>query len=196
MNSFFSILKRPLLSAACAALFLAGCVSNPPAPRTAQTAHPYTTEFQIGQKLTILFDQNGIPGTWEQVVGEDGQILLPLNQSVVAAGKTKAELEQAIRDIYVPRYYHRLTPNIQQEDRWYFVRGEVNNPNQLKYISSMTVLKAIAAAGDFTDFADRSDVMIHRGGETIRVNAKAAIQNPDLDIPIYPGDTIFVGRRL
>ena len=58
-------------------------------------------------------------------------ISLPLGQSVEAEGKTKAELEKAIHDVYVPELYRRLSVNVKLEDRYYWVKGEVRNPNQL-----------------------------------------------------------------
>lgn len=193
MNCLIRIMKSgPLLAAALAAVLFAGCETVPTGPQ--ETERPYSTEFQIGDKLTIQFTEPGIPSPWEQLISESGEILLPFNQSIEAAGKTKSQLEREIRDIYVPKLYNRMTVNVKQDDRWYWVRGEVRNPSQLKYISSMTVLKAIASAGDFNDFADRGDITIIRGtsGERLKVNAK----NRESDLPIYPGDVIIVGRRL
>src|SRR5690606_17693294 len=109
-------------------------------------------------------------------------------RSVEAVGKTKAELEKAIHDVYVPELYRRMSVNVSLEDRYYWVKGEVRNPTQLKYISSMTVLKAIAAAGDYTEFADRGHVQWVRNGEAMRVNKS------QFDTPSYPGDIIVVDR--
>ena len=149
----------------------------------------YMTKAQIGDKLTIQFTEPGLPSPWEQTIGENGRITLPLGQSVEAAGKTKAELEKAIHSVYVPELYRRMSVNVRLEDRYYWVKGEVRNPNQLKYISSVTILKAIAAAGDYTEFADRGHVRLVRNGEMVRVS------NKNFDMPVYPGDTIIVDRR-
>jgi hypothetical protein len=57
-------------------------------------------------------------------------------------------------------------------------------------------LGAIGAAGDFTPFADKRHVkVIHLDGTIKTVNCNKAITHPELDIPIYPGDKIQVGRR-
>lgn len=116
-------------------------------------------------------------------------ISLPFGRSVEAVGKTKSELEQAIRDIYIPELYNRMTVVVDLEDRFYFVKGEVRNPGQLKYISSMTVLSAITAAGDYNPYADRGHVRLVRNGETFRIS------DNKFDTPILPGDTIIVDRR-
>jgi hypothetical protein len=62
----------------------------------------------------------------------------------------------------------------------------------------MTLLKAIAAAGDFTAFAQKKSVEVTRAnGKKLRpVNCIRALRNPrKYDIPIYPGDHIHVPRR-
>src|SRR5262249_38335488 len=78
------------------------------------------TTYHPGDKITVEFD-NGLPNPWIQIVREDGSIGLPLNKSVGAAGKHKADLEEDIRKVYVPTYLNRLTVNIRSEDRSYFV---------------------------------------------------------------------------
>jgi protein involved in polysaccharide export with SLBB domain len=149
-----------------------------------------------GDKILIDFDQ-GLPPQWQQVVREDGTITLPLNKSIVASGKRKGELEDAILKLYVPDTLKRLTVNIRSEERTYFVEGEVRTPGQRPHTGLITATKAIAAAGDFTDFAKKTDVEIIRGstGEVIHMNAKKALRDPSLDVPVFPGDRVHVNRR-
>jgi protein involved in polysaccharide export with SLBB domain len=61
----------------------------------------------------------------------------------------------------------------------------------------MTVLKAIQAAGDFTDFGKKSKVEVIRanGHKEKPVDCYKAIKNPKLDLPIFPGDQVIVPRR-
>ena len=61
----------------------------------------------------------------------------------------------------------------------------------------MTVLKAVSAAGGFTDYAKRVAVEVTRtDGTKVVVNCKKAQKNPKLDIPISPGDRISVPLRM
>lgn len=155
-------------------------------------------QIRSGDRITIDFADasGGLPQSWPQIVREDGTITLPLNRTVSASGKTKGQLEDDIRKEYVPHLLRRLTVNVKPEDRWYWVRGEVRSPSQFKYTGEVRVMQAIASAGDFTDFADRRDIQITRvNGETIKVDGRKAITNPELDIPVYPGDTVYVNRR-
>jgi protein involved in polysaccharide export with SLBB domain len=155
-------------------------------------------EYRPGDKILIDFADNpGIPPSWQQTVREDGMIGLPFNQTVQAAGKQKAQLEQAIHDLYVPKILKRLTVNIRAEQRYFFVTGEVENPGQKDHTGSMTVLRAIGAAGDFTDFADKGDIEVFRAnGEIVKVNGKDILKGRSKDVPVFPGDRVHVNRRL
>jgi polysaccharide export outer membrane protein len=119
-------------------------------------------------------------------------------KSFTAAGKTRGQLEKEIHDCYVPRYYLKMTVSVGQktQTQFYYVRGEVKQPARQIYISRITVLKAIASAGDFTDFARKNAVLLTRAdGRKVVINAKKALKDPTLDLEVLPGDDIYVPRR-
>lgn len=156
------------------------------------------TTYRPGDKIIIDFtDSPGMPPSWPQTVREDGTITLPLNQTLMAAGKKKGEIEQEIHRIYVPNMLRRLTVNVRADERTYFVRGEVKVPGQKPHTGSITALKAVGAAGDFTDYANRSRIeVIRANGQKLTVNGKRALEDPAKhDVPVYPGDTVYVHRR-
>ena len=131
-------------------------------------------------------------------IKEDGHISLAyITNDVVAVGKTTAQLEKAIQELYVPRFFNHLTVNVNTENRWFFVDGEVRTPNRLIYSGKMTVLGAIASAGGFTDFANKRKVQLIRGkdGSTLTQDCFKAKKKSDLDLTVYPGDKIIVPRR-
>ena len=79
----------------------------------------------------------------------------------------------------------------------FYVGGEVKNQGRISYIGPITVLKAIQSAGDFTDFAQRKRVKLTRlNGKTETINCIKAREDPRLDLPVFPGDTIHVPRRI
>jgi protein involved in polysaccharide export with SLBB domain len=132
-----------------------------------------------------------------QTVTEDGTITLPYIGAVRAAGLTSGELQNEIHDLYVPKYYVRLTVTVSSPQRVFYVGGEVKQPGRELYVGETTVTKAIQAAGDFTDFANRKKVkLIRNNGQIITVNCIKALQDPSLDPPVYPGDQIQVPRRI
>jgi protein involved in polysaccharide export with SLBB domain len=171
-----------------------------PAPAGTNTIAPLdeglidNAVIRKGEQLTIELLDIGSPTKIEQIVSEDGAITLPLlSERVPAAGKKERELTDAIRALYVPRYYRRMTINIKRENRYYFVRGQVKNPGQRVYTGDLTVLRAITSAGDFTDYAKKTKIEITRSnGRTQTMNADKARIDPKKDLPLYPGDSVYV----
>ena len=73
----------------------------------------------------------------------------------------------------------------------------VKAPGRQLYVGETTVTKAIGSAGDFTDFANHKNVeLIRANGKKIKVNVDNALQDPALDPQVYPGDQVYVHRKL
>jgi protein involved in polysaccharide export with SLBB domain len=128
--------------------------------------------------------------SFEGRIKEDGTITLTFNQSFKADGMTRGDLEKEIRARYVPDYFKQMTVTVKQQEstRWYYLNGEVRSPARQIYNSRITVLKAIASSGGFTDFANKKKVKLTRvDGRTQIVNCPKALDNPSLD-PSGPGD--------
>ena len=161
---------------------------------------PETEVLRVGDSLTITFTDTPVPiPNFDEKIREDGTITLTLNKTFTAAGKSRGDLEKEIRACYVPNYYKYMTVTVKQQPdtRWYYVNGEVKMPNRQIYAGRITVLKAIASVGGFTDFANKKKVKLTRvDGRTQTVNCNKALENPSLDPEIYPGDTVHVPRRL
>ncbi|MBU6400962.1 MAG: polysaccharide export protein [Verrucomicrobia bacterium] len=169
---------------------------------TAAAAAPSPAEnpdlLRVGDAVLITF--SGVempPDKFDGRIRDDGNIVLPLVNPVRAAGKTASQLQDEIHDLYVPKYFNRLTVSVNTEGRYFFVQGEVKRPDRYVYSGQMTVLKAISAAGDFTDFAKRTRVRVIRvNGKIDIVNCNRAKRNPKLDLAIFPGDIIVAPRRI
>ena|SRR5436190_9524996 len=191
---------------ACIGIFpgCAGVDHNPNSSFASLTNAPpgeaITEGFEIhkGDKIKMEFlEAPGLPTAWEQVVREDGTIALPLNLVITAEAKTKRGLAEEIRQVFVPKYYKRMTVNIKADDRYYYVTGEVKTPGVKIHPGDISATKAIGASGDFTDFASKSNIdIIRSNGEKVHFNWKKAAKDPSKDMPIYPGDRIYVHRRL
>jgi len=168
------------------------------APTGANSEDLTAARFHIGDTVTVDYSGTVTPIPENvQTITEDGTITLPYVGAVRAVGLTAGELQKEIHDLYVPKYYVRLTVAVSGQQRVYYVGGEVKQPGRQLYIGTVTVTKAIQSAGDFTDFANRSKVwLVRNNGERIKVNCTKAAQDPSLDPPVYPGDQILVPRRL
>jgi protein involved in polysaccharide export with SLBB domain len=169
-------------------------------PPAAEGPGNSTDVLHAGDRVTIILADIPMgPITQEYTITEDGYITLHYNVRVKAGGVTKGDLQEQIRTEYVDKkkYYLRMTVTVKTETLWFFVDGQVKGPNRYPYAGELTVLKAITAAGGFTDFAKKTKVQITRvHGKTEIVDCEKAIKNPKLDLQIFPGDRIWVDRRI
>lgn len=182
---------------------IAGCDTTPnpdpiaPPPSEVSKAISADT-LRPGDRIRIVYNDIPDPPTpVEQVIPEDGKILLLRGLDVVVSGKKRSEVEREISALYVEKgIYRKLSVTIERMASFISVGGEVRTPSSIMYRGDLTVLSAIDAAGGFTEYADRSDVILTRGAtrQQIRVNAKRAVRDPRLNLPLFPGDSIHVER--
>lgn len=174
---------------------LSGCQTGnkveelPPAPGNA---------FHIGDLVTVSFigvSGDSVMPEHSERVRDDGNITLLYIGSVQAAGKTPGQLQKEIHDLYVPKYFTDLNVTVKGEATYFYVDGEVQSRGAKEYPGEMTIVKAISVAGGFTDFAKKTKVRLTRGGHTEVINVQKAINDPRYDVPVYPGDKIYVPRR-
>jgi polysaccharide export outer membrane protein len=194
-----------LLSSLALAAVLPGCGTKAPSKTAGSpplaTNADFQTPLRVGDKIRV--ELTGIPdppvAPVDQDIMGDGSITLPYIQSVIAAGKTPIELQKEILSLYVPTWYKHANVTVTPVARFFYVGGQVNNGGsggRSIYTGPITVIGAIESVGDFTPFADKRHVQITRVNGTIEhVNCVKAIKNPKLDVPIYPGDRIYVPLR-
>jgi polysaccharide biosynthesis/export protein VpsN len=175
----------------------AAAVIGPSAP-PAEAAMASPDTLRPGDRIEVAFSGNSnAPGPHREQVRDNGHFQPPLlGTNVLAAGKTIGQLQAELHGLYVPAFFRTLTVTVRLEDRYFFVGGQVRAPGQKLYLSEMTVTKAIQAAGDFTDFANRRKVEITRkDGTRIVVDCRRALRRAEEDLPVYPGDKIHVPQR-
>jgi polysaccharide export outer membrane protein len=172
------------------------------AAKSGTAVNAETSEIiQPGNVLLITFSDLPPPplGAFDQRVRDDGKITLIYNREFTAAGKRTGDLEKEIRDFYVPKYFINMTPTVRisPETRSFYVTGEVRASGNYPYKTSITVSKAIATAGGFTDFANKRKVkLIRADGRKQTINCNEVIDHPERDPQVFPDDKIHVPRRL
>jgi polysaccharide biosynthesis/export protein len=81
-----------------------------------------------------------------------------------------------------------------------YVQGEVRSPAAIKFTKDMTMLKAIAQVGGFTNLAAPARVSLVRGEgvkrETTKVNVEEMLKGATPDIPLKPNDIVIAPQRL
>lgn len=157
--------------------------------------------LRVGDQLQIRLDTGGQAAAQsvqliEMTIDEKGQISLPLIGDVKAEGMTPGELQERIEANYVPRFYVRCNVTVQVPARFFYVGGEVRAPGRYGWTEDVTVLKAINTAGAFTDYANRRRVEIVRGKDKQVVDCEELRRDPINDVPIQPGDSIWVPRSI
>lgn len=130
-------------------------------------------------------------------LNEQGTIAMPHLPPIRALGKSTGALEREIEEMYkAQRIFTDPKVSVLVGGRYINVMGEVRLPQRVLYTSDMTMLKAVAASGGFTDYANKRAVRVHRGGEVVEVHAGRALKDPSEDLPLRPGDTVEVKRSI
>jgi polysaccharide export outer membrane protein len=180
-----------LFNAMLAAALIAGCSGYRPAPAAFHDALVEPYRLGAGDRVRVtVFEQESLTNTYN--VDQSGYIAFPLIGAVPARGRTMQQLEGDIAGALRGGYLR--DPDVSVEiDRYrpIFVMGEVGAAGQYSYVPTMTVQKAIAAAGGFTPRAYQGNVDVTRA-----INGKVMTGRVLTSDPLLPGDTIYVRERL
>lgn len=126
----------------------------------------------------------------ERKVGGDGKIDYPLLGSLSAEGKTVEELQRYLTTHLAAGYLRRPEVSVAiVRHRNFYVSGEVKTPGGFQYEEGLTLQKAIAISGGFTENSDRAGIRVKR------VNGHVAqTLVPEPDALIMPDDVIVVAQ--
>jgi polysaccharide export outer membrane protein len=190
-----------ILYVACLSAFVVGCATKgiSPPPASQQIAAP-DTPYVIGipDLLRVTVWQHTDLDT-EAPVRRDGKISVPLLDDVQAAGLTPDQLKQSITK--------KLSAFISQPDVTVIVLspdsqvvsvvGGVTQSGPIPLRREMGVLEAVAAAGGFSAWANKSQVLVIRtvGDErvTYAFDYRGYVSGkPDTELFLLPGDLIVV----
>ncbi len=112
------------------------------------------TEGGASSELGQSMNPNGL------LVNTAGYVLLPLIGKIKVAGLTQTQAADNITEQY-KKYLNSPTVYVEVLNKRLFVLGEVKNPGVIKIDKEkMTLFEALANAGDLTDSAMRSEIMI------------------------------------
>lgn len=138
--------------------------------------------------------------TTSVIIRPDGKISFPLLGDVQAAGRTAEQLSGVIREGLKEYVRDPIVTILVQEIKAYkvYVIGKVASQGVLELKSCTQIVQALSQAGGFTEFADKTDILlIRRDGEReirMSIDYKKIVsgENPGLNIFLQPGDTIIV----
>lgn len=145
------------------------------------------------------------------VVMDSGELEVPYLGRFAAVGKTCKELARALKVELEKVYYYQATI-IVAVDLMARSRGKVYlvgpvrapGPQEIPSDEVLTLSKAILRAGGFNDFADKQRVKVTRKAEdggadrvfTVNVGEVLEKGRTESDLPLKPGDLIYIPERL
>lgn len=179
------------------ALALAACATSAPAqgnPQDVATAGTGTSiagyKLGAGDEIKVtVFGEPDLSGPF--VVDGQGAISMSLIGQVEVANLTINEASRFLETKYKDGWLK--DPKVTTElvkGRPYYILGEVNRPGEFPYVSGLTVMNAIASAGDFTYRADRVRILIKNADNP---NEREVELTPTTTV--RPGDTIRIRER-
>lgn len=130
------------------------------------------------------------------IVDNRGYITIPLLGDIYIAGLTLDEAKQAILAEY-KKYIEAPTITVRKLSFRISILGEVNRPG-LMYVAGekITLIEAIAMAGDLTNFADRTEIKIIRTieGKNQEIIIDFTNKGTIFPYPIYlhPDDIVYI----
>ena len=141
--------------------------------------------------------------TTSAIVKETGTIVVPLVGEVPAAGLTKEQFTEQMRQ--------KLSEYIQGEAKLTIsvlssmtqeiaVLGSVARPDRYEAMAAVSLIEILATAGGMTAASDLRHIKIFRYGQSkqpIEVDLSWYMENGNIEaMPmVLPGDTVFVPRR-
>jgi polysaccharide biosynthesis/export protein len=167
---------------------LSGCAVSKVATYRTEVPGTYTLDTGDVVRVTVYGDTT-LTNTY--TVTDKGTISFPLAGQVMVRGQSIITAERMITELLANGYM--ISPKVSVEITTYrpfFIDGAVTNAGQFPYVYGMTARAAIATAGGFRDFADRSHVTVYR-----RIGKAMTKRVVGLDEPILPGDTVTVSER-
>lgn len=133
-----------------------------------------------------------------RTVDEKGILEMPVIGKIESLGKTRSELSRAIAEKIVEGGYIKdPTVNVQFADMKLSVMGEVTHPGQYNITQDrISILDALAMAGDLTIYGIRTDVAVAREQNGIRTIEYLDLTSKDIfnspSFYLQQNDVIYV----
>jgi polysaccharide export outer membrane protein len=187
------------LAALAFLLFTAGCQQT--AKHQAQLVTKTPSYLSAGDVVKITF-----PAAPElnqsQKIGTDGSLSLPLVGEVHAAGKSPAELQKELANLYKPQLQdNEVLVTLETRALPVVVSGAVAKPGKIVFERPATIVEAIMEAGGFTPSADLKRVSLIRivKGEhqTEQFDLRPIVHGKSTPaVYVSGGDVIYVPEKL
>jgi protein involved in polysaccharide export with SLBB domain len=186
-KNLFLLRSMVALVAACAWLIALDGFAQEPG-----SGEAFDNAYKLGPGDQILIDVFGEEElSMDFSINDTGTLNYPFLGELKVEGLSVIELERLItRGLKGPFLVDPDVTVSVKEYRFFYLRGEVQQPGGIPYRPGLTLDRAISLGGGFTPRAAKKKVKVLRATEP---NAEAKPIAPNE--PVYPGDVIFVAER-
>jgi protein involved in polysaccharide export with SLBB domain len=197
-----------ILTLICTALFMTGCRTTSQSQKSSTEATPKTGALQpeplvLREGDIVRVDFPGAPSlNVRETIKRDGKISLLVGE-VEAAGKTIAELQKVLLDLYSPQLVTKIVV-VSAESANYpvYITGAVSRSGKHTFDRPVTALEAVLEAGVDLGKANLKGVRLTRNSaskpEVIFLNLDRTLKGRGTDVdPVYlkPGDILYVPQK-
>lgn len=209
--------NKPFLVSMFLSLLLGACAGTPPASTQVQGLEQEVSRgleqmrqsaayvLQPGDLVEIkVFMEDGMDRTLR--LSGDGSVTFPLVGNVSLSGCTVVQAEQRLAEALKTYLKNPQVSMLIKEygNKTVYVLGQVTKPAAISIPpeKNLTVLEAITSVGGFTDVAAVSRVRVLRMQEgkqkaiDVDVTQITKLGNKAMDIPLLPGDVVFVPQSM
>ena len=161
------------------------------------------TDYRISSNDLIEFDIFGVPDMKRSVrVNASGMISLPLIGAVQVAGLTGQQAEAMIAARYQERYLQNPQVSVFIKEfttQRIAIEGAVLKPGIYPVTGQLSLLRALALAGGYAQYAELKEIMLYRttnGERTAQTFDLEKIRaGEEMDPEVLPDDVIVVKRN-
>lgn len=140
---------------------------------------------------------NGVQEERGLLVNSKGYLRFPLIKKIHVAGLSQTEAETKISNA-LSTYLKQPDIHLEVINKRAYIIGEVNRPGEIPLTNErLSLLRLIASAGDLTDFADKSSILVLKGNDlsktqsrVVNLTDKNALITANL--MIEPNDIVYV----
>ena len=143
-----------------------------------------------GDKVSVIVYQEPDLSVTGVRVKANGTIAYPLLGDLHVSGLTSQEVHDLVKEKLLDGYLKKpsLTVSIDSY-RLYYIKGEVRRPGGYSFVDGLTVAKAVALAGGYTERASERSIDLVRESDP-----ENSLESVAPNTAIRPGDIITVGE--
>lgn len=161
------------------------------------------SDYRIAPNDLIQFDVFGVPDMKREVrVNASGAVSLPLIGPVPLAGLTAQAAEQLIAARYAEKYLQDPQVSLFIKEfttQRITIEGAVLKPGIFPVTGQLTLLRALALAGGYAQYANLQEIMLYRSGsdgtrQTFTYDLEKVRSGEVMDPEVLSDDVIVVKR--